>query len=206
MAHVAQEFRFGEPTSGRRAQPTAVNRIVALVPIKDFRAAKGRLRSELGDEAASKLARSLAHAVLDALQPLPVLVVTDDHAVTNFASELGATVHRQRQPGLNAAVSEGYAALAGDAEQVVIVHSDLAQPAGLGAYPYAEGVTIWTDRFAQGTNVLCLPTGITLSFAYGVGSAPRHRSIFRELGLEPQWITDSPWALDIDEPSDLPNT
>jgi len=204
LLHVAREIRHDIPSARHSAHPIAVNRLVALVPIKDFRSAKGRLRSQLGDEETSQLARALAHEVLTALQPLPVLVVTDDLDVAEFAAELGARVHQQRRSGLNAAVSEGYLTLGASAEHVVVVHSDLAQPAGLGSYPYADGVAIWTDHAGQGTNVLSLPAGLDFTFAYGEGSAPRHRALARELGFEPQWITESPWALDIDEPSDLP--
>lgn len=180
-----------------------MNRVVALVPIKDFRAAKGRLRTELGDEATSDLARTLADTVLSALRPLPVLVVTDDEEVAEFARERGAMVHLQQRDGLNAAVAEGYLSLTDAAERVVIVHSDLAHPEGLGDFVYEDGITIWTDVDREGTNVMCLPTGLAFTFSYGEGSAPRHRAHSRELGFEPQWITDSPWAVDIDEPRNL---
>ena len=177
--------------------------VVALVPIKDFQAAKGRLRTELGDEAASELARTLAANVLSALHPLPVLVVTDNDTVSEFAQQRGATVQMQQREGLNAAVSEGYLSLVRTAEQVVIVHSDLAHPEGLGSFSYEDGITIWTDMDQEGTNVMCLPTGLPFTFSYGEGSALRHRSHAREQGFEPRWITNSPWALDIDEPRHL---
>ena len=180
-----------------------MHRVAALVPVKGFREAKGRLRNELGDVAATELAQRLASRVLEALHPLPVTVVTDDDAVIAFAKERGASFFRQNAPGLNTAVTEGYEALRESAELIVIAHGDLANPTGLGSYPYEHGITIWTDRAEQGTNVMCLPSGLNFAFAYGVGSAPRHRELARGLGFEPKWITNSSWALDIDEPSDV---
>lgn len=180
-----------------------MERIAAVVPIKTFREAKGRLRTELGDSAASDLAQKLARGVLESLRPLPTVVVTDDEAVAAFATGIGVEVLRQSKVGLNAAVSEGYDSLRGRTELVVIVHSDLAHPEGLATYRYDDGITIWTDRDEQGTNVMCLPAGLDFTFSYGVGSAPLHRSVARELGIEPRWIAGSQWALDIDEPSDL---
>lgn len=177
--------------------------IVALVPIKSFTTAKGRLRAAIGDEATVALAKRLAGGVLRELHPLSITVVTDDPDVELFAREHGADVLRQRQPGLNGAVRDGYGTMASTSRYVVITHSDLARPEGLGAYPFDEGISIWTDRATTGTNVLCLPTGLDFPFAYGVNSSLAHRSAARALGFEPQWNTTSPWALDIDEPSDL---
>lgn len=178
-------------------------RVAAIVPIKSFRTAKGRLRSTLGDAGATELATKLARGVITALAPLPVLVVSDDDEVARFARSLGAHVLHQQREGLNGAVSEAYELTSETADYVVIAHSDLAHPEGLGTYPYEDGVTIWTDHTETGTNVLCLPTGLNFSFSYGPHSAPAHRSAARSLGIEPRWMTASAWSLDIDEPVDL---
>lgn len=177
--------------------------VAAIVPIKSFRTAKGRLRATLGDAGAAELATALARGVIIALAPLPVLVVSDDEEVSEFARALGAHVLHQRREGLNGAVSEAYELLSNTADHVVIAHSDLARPAGLGSYSYDAGVTIWTDHTETGTNVLCLPTGLDFPFSYGPNSAPAHRLAARALGIEPRWIPESPWSLDIDEPVDI---
>jgi 2-phospho-L-lactate guanylyltransferase len=176
--------------------------LVVLVPIKRFSAAKSRLRDVLGDDEVEKLARSLAHAVLEATRPQRTLVVCDDDDVATFATERGAGVVRTSATTLNGAVAEAYRQMTPDV-LIVVVHADLSRPQGLGTFRPGSGVTIVTDHLATGTNVLALPGGLDFHFRYGSDSAHAHRDEAGRLGLACTLVTDSPWAFDVDEPHDL---
>jgi 2-phospho-L-lactate guanylyltransferase len=173
-----------------------------LVPIKQFRAAKSRLREVLGDEEVETLARQLADNVLRATRSRQTMVICDGDDVEAFAVEHGVGVVRTSANTLNGAVSEAYRQLV-DIDHVIIVHADLRDPSGLGDYSPAPGVTIVTDHHRTGTNVLALPARVDFHFAYGEDSAQRHRDEAERLGLVCTVITDSPWGFDVDEPSDL---
>jgi 2-phospho-L-lactate guanylyltransferase len=180
-------------------------RTVVLVPIKQFSIAKSRLRDVLGDDDVEVLARQLAERVLRATRPLRTLVVCDDDEVAAFAAERDVDVVRTNEPTLNGAVTEAYRQLV-DVDQVIVVHADLKRPHGLGAFRPGPGVTVVTDHHRTGTNVLALPARVDFHFAYGEGSAHRHRVEAERLGLECTVVTDSPWGYDVDEPRDLETT
>jgi 2-phospho-L-lactate guanylyltransferase len=177
-------------------------RTVVLVPIKQFRTAKSRLREVLGDSAVETLARQLADSVLRATRPHQTLVVCDDDEVAAFAAERDVEVIRTSDTTLNGAVIEAYRQLV-DLDQVIVVHADLRRPRGLGTFRPGPGITIITDHHATGTNVLALPAHLDFHFAYGAGSAQRHREEAERLGLDCTVVTDSPWGFDVDEPGDL---
>src|SRR4051812_48502869 len=83
-----------------------VEHVAVVVPIRGFRAGKGRLAGVLSVDERAALARSMAQGVLDAAAPLPVYVVTSDDDVAAFASDNGAKVIAD--PGsLNAAADAG---------------------------------------------------------------------------------------------------
>lgn len=181
-----------------------------LVPIKGFAAAKARLDGALPDDEREALARRLAGAVVAAASPLPVVVVCDDDGVADFATELGAGVLRQREPGLNAAVEEGVAHLGERGiDRVVVVHADLPRPAGLVEVAmFAESaatdtVVLVPDRHDDGTNVLSVPVGRGFGFAYGPGSAAAHRAEAERLGLPVVVVRDADLGWDVDTPDDL---
>jgi 2-phospho-L-lactate guanylyltransferase (CobY/MobA/RfbA family) len=151
----------------------------------------------------TNLARELATGVLRACDPRPVYVVTESDDVERFANDLGAKVLRPTSSTLNDAVTFAYHSLAGQYERVMIVHGDLKDPAGLGAYEPSAGVTIFTDHFGAGTNVLVVPTGYDFHFSYGPSSKSNHVREADRLGLTVRVIEQSPWRFDVDEPSDL---
>ena len=174
-----------------------------VVPIRSFRAGKGRLASVLPDAERAALARSLAEGVLAAAAPLPVYVVTSDDEVVAFASERGAKV--VADPGsLNGAADAGRAAVAADGFAMVIVaHADLAQPTPFAWVADFAGVTIVPDRHGGGSNVIALPTAAAFTFAYGDGSRVRHEDEARARGLGLRTVVDASLGWDVDEPSDL---
>jgi 2-phospho-L-lactate guanylyltransferase len=173
-----------------------------LVPLKDFDRAKERLRSDAALDVPA-LARSLAAGVIVACAPVPVIVVTEDDAVADFARGLGAEIWFGDAQGLNDAVQRAYEGMADRFDLVAIVHGDLLAPQGLSRFEPGEGVTVVADHHATGTNVLALPTGLDFRFGYGADSAQRHRREATRLGLEFLLITHSPWSHDIDRPEDL---
>jgi 2-phospho-L-lactate/phosphoenolpyruvate guanylyltransferase len=173
------------------------------VPIRGFRAGKGRLSSVLSDDERAALGRRMAGRVLDAAAPLPVYVVTSDDEVVAFASERGAKV--VADPGsLNGAAGAGRAAVAADGfASVIVAHADLAQPEPFAWVAEFDGVTIVPDRHGEGTNVMALPAHAPFDFAYGDGSRARHEREARVRGLALRVVNDASLAWDVDEPDDL---
>jgi 2-phospho-L-lactate guanylyltransferase len=178
--------------------------IAVIVPIRSFRAGKGRLANVLTDAERAALGRTMAGRVLAAAAPLPVYVVTSDEEVVAFASDLGAKVIAD--PGsLNGAADVGRAAAAADGfDRVIVAHADLAQPTPFAWVGDFDGVTIVPDRHGGGTNVMALPTRAPFDFAYGEGSRTRHEDEARVRGLALRVVDDASLGWDVDEPSDIP--
>jgi 2-phospho-L-lactate/phosphoenolpyruvate guanylyltransferase len=178
-----------------------------LVPVKGFAGAKARLAPVLGADERRALARRLAEVVLAAAAPLPVLVVCDDDEVASWAAARGVRALVVEPRGLDAAVTEGVAALAAEGvERVVVAHADLPRAAGLAELAGAPGdpVTLVPDRADDGTNVAVVPAAAGFRFAYGPGSFDRHVAEARRLGLGPRVVRRAELAWDVDEPGDLP--
>ena len=177
--------------------------MAVVVPIRSFRAGKGRLAGVLSDADRAALARTMAQRVLDAAAPLPVYVVTSDEEVVAFASDNGAKVVADGG-SLNAAADAGRAAVAADGFAMVIVaHADLADPTPFAWVADFDGVTLVPDRHGGGSNVMALPTRADFTFAYGEGSRARHEAEARARGLALRVVDDASLGWDVDEPSDL---
>jgi 2-phospho-L-lactate guanylyltransferase len=175
-----------------------------VIPVKAFHAAKVRLADALSPEARAGLAREMATRVVRAAAPLRVLVVCDDEAVRSWAIEVGAEPHWTPGLGLIGAVEAGVdAAAAEGAERVLVAHADLPLATGLGHVVGTDGVVIVPDRWHDGTNVIAVPARAGFRFAYGPGSAERHRSEARRLGLAVQIVDDHLLGWDVDLPGDL---
>jgi 2-phospho-L-lactate guanylyltransferase len=175
-----------------------------LIPVKAFDAAKGRLAPALDHHARAALARSLADAVVAACAGLDVFVVCEDPGVAAWAHDAGAAVLPNPEPGLNAAVRHGIAALARlKVDRVLIAHADLARPTTLPDLFARDGIVLVPDRRLDGTNAMVVPPGAGFSFSYGPGSFARHLSEADRLGLPVHVVRDVGLALDLDEPDDL---
>lgn len=149
----------------------------------------------------------MAERVLAAAAPLPVVVACDDETVADWATARGATIEWTPGVGLNGAVQQGFASLAGqDFDVVVIAHADLPHATALGRLAqHPDVVTIVPDRHDDGTNVLAVPTSARdFTFAYGVGSFPRHVAEAARVGLavRVERLPELQW--DVDTPDDLP--
>jgi 2-phospho-L-lactate guanylyltransferase (CobY/MobA/RfbA family) len=81
----------------------------------------------------------------------------------------------------------------------------LRDPAGLGKFDPAPGITVVTDSHRTGTNVLALPTGLDFTFCFGTNSAQAHEREAQRLGIDVHMEFNSPWRYDVDEPDDFVN-
>lgn len=176
--------------------------LAVVIPLKRVTEAKQRLRRE-GVLDVDGLVWRLARGVIEAARVRPTYVVTEDPGVAAFAASLSVATLMTTARTLSDAVADAYASLAQSFERLLIVHADLADPAGLGDFEPDEGVTLVADRHGRGTNVLALATGLDFRFAYGRDSLARHRREAHRLGLACTVVTDSPWSWDVDVSADL---
>jgi 2-phospho-L-lactate guanylyltransferase len=172
---------------------------VALIPVKSFRAAKGRLTGWLSPDERRDLARWMAERVLAAAAPLPVFVACDDEEVAGWAGSHGADVLWGPGLGLNGAIDHGVDTLRGKgADHVVIAHGDLPLAHHLCAVARPGEVVIVPDRRRDGTNVLSRPTTIELPASYGAASSARHLAAAIAAGVPVSVRTDPELAIDVD--------
>jgi 2-phospho-L-lactate guanylyltransferase len=184
--------------------PPSPPTVAVLVPVKAFHEAKLRLAPALDASERAELARTMASTVVLAAAPLPVFVVCDDDTVAGWAREVGAEVLWKPGRGLNGAVNEGVAELAGlGVARAVVAHADLPHATALAWVADGDGVTLVPDRRDDGTNVVALPTRSGFAFSYGPGSFARHRAEADRLGLAVRVVRDRPLGWDVDVPDDL---
>jgi 2-phospho-L-lactate guanylyltransferase len=183
-------------------------RVVVL--IKDFDSAKQRLSSVLDAEARRVLAADLAQAVLGATGP-EALVVAGSEALASELRRLGNEMIVDRS-GQNGAAAAGIRhAVAGGAEAVLLLSSDLPlirretvklmldeaealePPAVLAAPAIGRG----------GTNALYLAPPDVIGLHFGDDSLAKFQADARERGARFALHESPELALDIDEPSDL---
>jgi 2-phospho-L-lactate guanylyltransferase len=178
--------------------------VAVLVPVKAFADAKLRLAPALDPAARASLARRMAEGVIRSAGALPVAVVCDDREVANWARGLGALVVWTPGVGLNRAVQEGVAHLAGaGVRSVVVAASDLPLATDLAPLADRDGFTLVPDRRCDGTNVIAVPTAVDFAFSYGPGSFARHRAAAEATGSPVRVLEHPQLAWDVDEPSDL---
>jgi 2-phospho-L-lactate guanylyltransferase len=175
-----------------------------LVPIKSFRAAKGRLAGELGPAARADLARLMAARVLAAGRPFPTFVVCDDDDVAEWAGRHDAEVLWTPGLGLNGAIDHAIDVVAGKgAAHVVVAHSDLPLATSFEHLVHDGVVTLVPDHRLDGTNVQSRPTSMPVAAAYGASSFRRHLAAALELGHRVRVVTDPRLARDVDTIDDL---
>lgn len=191
--------------------PTAGPHLRVVVPVKAFDRSKARLADALDDTERAQLAESLATQVVRSAAPFRVVVACDDDAVAAWAHGLGAEVARTDGHDLNGSVQSAVDGLPPEVTTAVVVHADLADPLRLAATLHdaevlvRQGYVVMVpDLDDDGTNLLGVPTGAGFEFAYGVGSAARHRAEAARRGLKVHSVVDSPLAWDVDNPDDLP--
>jgi 2-phospho-L-lactate guanylyltransferase len=179
-------------------------RAAVVVPVKAFARAKARLAPALDAAARADLARRMAERVLAAAGSLPITVACDDDDVADWARSRGASVAWVPGTDLNGAVTDGVLRLAASgAIEVIVAHADLPLADDLARLAGFAGVTFVPDRHGDGTNVLCVPTGVDFHFAYGPGSFARHRDEADRLALPYRVLRDPRLGWDVDVPADL---
>jgi len=189
-------------------------RTAAVVPAKDFPAAKRRLAAALPAEARAALARAMLEDLLAALREAgldEILVVTPEAEAARLAEAAGAlVVHEARAEGHTAAVLRGAAACRErGAEVMVTVPGDLPcltaaeVRAVLKACGAAPAAVFAPSRNGLGTNVACLAPPDAMPLRFGEPSFAEHLASARARGIEPVVLRLPGAALDIDRPEDL---
>ncbi len=78
--------------------PSPQREAIVIVPIRSFDDAKSRLSDVLDPQERTSLVRSMAEQVVRAAHDLPVLIVSDDPEVIQWAESVGA--EPSLQPGM----------------------------------------------------------------------------------------------------------
>jgi 2-phospho-L-lactate guanylyltransferase len=178
----------------------------AVIPIRAFALGKARLAATLDGTERAALGRRWAEQVVHAAAPMPVVVVSSDADVRDWAAGLDVVV--LDDPGtLDGAATVGRDHLRTlGCSRAVIAHADLPRAHDLdrlardGGRPIVALVPCHRD---DGTPVLSVPTAVDFHFAYGPGSYRRHALETRRLGLGLRVVRDHDLAFDVDLPDDL---
>jgi 2-phospho-L-lactate guanylyltransferase len=179
-----------------------------VIPIRAFRSGKARLADALDADQRAALALAMAERVVAAAGPMPMVVVTSDPEVRDWAAGIGIEVVADPGHGLDAAANAGAVRQREHGRRRIIVsHADLprARPDALVRFAtLVPGiVSIVPCHRDDGTPVLSLPAEVDFPFAYGLGSARRHAAIARRLGLATHVVRDPELGYDVDVPADL---
>lgn len=179
-------------------------RLAAVVPVKRFTAAKGRLTGVLTSDERATLARWMATRVLQVIGEIPTYVACDDDDVADWARRLGAEVVWGAGLGLNGAVDDGVAHVASAGfEHVIVAHADLARPESLLDVATDGQITLVPDGRDDGTNVMAFPIAHRIGASYGGGSFSRHLAQALEADCPVEVRRDPDLALDLDTEADL---
>ena len=188
----------------------------AILPVKRFEEAKGRLEPGLAAGPRRALAEAMYVDVLTALRRTRgidrVLVLTADPGAQRVAEGYDAIpLDDPAESGQNRAVLRGVAharelgatrvlCLAGDTPMVDPAELDtlLGRPRTADRY-----VVVVPDRHGSGTNALLLSPPDVLAPSYGVDSAHRHRALAEEAGVAVEVAEVESLSLDVDPPDDL---
>ncbi|MFI5046714.1 MAG: hypothetical protein ACHQIG_06590 [Acidimicrobiia bacterium] len=176
------------------------------IPIRAFALGKVRLAGHLSDSARVDLARRCADAVVDAAGELPVVIVSSDPAVREWAAT--RSLDALDDPGsLDLAADAGRAWVASRGGiRVVVAHADLPRARTFDALAHdgaRDVVALVPCHRDDGTPVLSVPVALDFRFGYGPGSFRRHAAEARRVGVAVRVVRDPDLAFDVDLPADL---
>jgi 2-phospho-L-lactate/phosphoenolpyruvate guanylyltransferase len=198
----------------------AGSRIVALIPVRSLSGGKSRLGEPLDAEERAELVLGLVRRTVEealaATSLAGVVVVSRDEELLRRAREMGAVSLLQESDGLNEALDEARAALAGDATAVVVLPADLpavaasaidrlveaARAAGSPAPGRRPVVALVPDHHGSGTNALLVAPPDAIPFRFGEGSRAAHAAAAKAAGADYVEI-GGPLTFDLDTPEDL---
>ena len=194
---------------------TRENKIWAVIPVKPFALAKGRLAPVLDARERAILARLMLEDVLDVMSLCRdvlagTAVVTSDPGAAACAQSHGAAVMFDRADnGINAAVRLAIEHIAGPDDGLVVVPSDIphitreAIAAATRAILPMRTMAIAAASEDGGTNQLaCRPAGAT-PLHFGRSSFDLHCRLAVQAGIAVHALRLPELALDLDRPEDL---
>jgi len=189
--------------------------IWAVVPVKSFNSAKGRLAGILQPVERYQLSRAMMADVLNVLLAsnrfAGTVVVTSDEEVADTAIAAGTRVFREpRNQGPAKAVMAAAQWLADkDCQGIVGIMSDLPAVTVpeidklLTSHGDPPAVTLAPSRDGVGTNaVVCSPPDI-IGLSFGAASLTGHLLSAKRHGVQPNIINLPGLGLDLDQPEDL---
>jgi 2-phospho-L-lactate guanylyltransferase len=189
-------------------------RTIAILPIKNFGAAKQRLAALLGAGSRQALAQAMFSDVLGALRHVDeldaVVVVTADPIAEAAAQATGVEVlvDTERAGQSPAAMIGIRYALAGSYDRALLVPGDtpLLDPvevAELLRRSRELGVCVVPDRHGTGTNALVLAPPDAIEPSFGPGSCERHLALAAAAGVAHGIDEVASLMHDVDTPEDL---
>lgn len=187
-----------------------------VIPVKDFDAAKSRLRPVLGDTRRSQLAQRLCERTLSFFQrhfpDYPLLVITASAAISELAHRHGASVLREVRPaGLSgaAALAAHWSKRHGFGSQL-LVPADIARLDAdefrcLLAQPRPVPSVLICPASDAGTNALLTTPPDVVPFSFGERSSEAHQASARARSVPCQLLHFEHMRFDLDTPDDLHN-
>jgi 2-phospho-L-lactate guanylyltransferase len=186
--------------------------VIAVVPVKNFAAAKLRLRGVLGTTDCAALAEAMARDVLRAIGDASTVdrcVVVGGSDARRLASEYHCDYCDDSGcDTLSAAVARAaqHCVWLG-AETLLVLPGDL--PALRGAdidqllHTHRGGLTLCPASSDGGTNALAVTPPDAIGFRYGRDSARRHLEAAAQTGLDSRCEESAAFGRDIDTADDL---
>jgi 2-phospho-L-lactate/phosphoenolpyruvate guanylyltransferase len=186
----------------------------AVVPSKQFGAAKKRLAALLSEAERVALAEVMLRDVLAALQGSGVVdgivVVSKEPAAQRLANEYAAHYVQETESDLSLAVAQGGAfASAHGALTMLMVPGDVpllcASEIQVLVAQHRPGrtLTLVPDREGTGTNGLVVSPIDLIKFSYGVNSFNLHREAGNATNAQVVSVALEGLSLDIDTPEDV---
>ncbi len=187
----------------------------AVIPVKPFVLAKGRLSSVLTPEQRMQLAEAMLCDVLEAAQAAgtiaDIYVVSSDPQVAFIAGRFGARVIDDIVGELNGALeaARNWIRQREPHARLLVLPSDLpvATSADIDAIGqslgHEDGIAVVPAHDRDGTNALLLGGQTELPFAFGPCSFERHVEAAQMWDIRIETIEVSGLEYDLDQPHDL---